>query len=81
MWGNMKKDIQIITMTCDCCGKEIKNVAVTGEYQTHAIMQIVFDVWYAGMYEMTDVCESCSKRIVQFLYENNMFKYAVKRTK
>ena len=75
----MRKDIQITTLICDCCGKEIKKVAVTDEYQTHAIIQIVFDVWYNGIYEMTDICEACSRRITQFLYEHDMFKRATKR--
>ena len=56
---------------CDCCGKEFVQYS-NGDYLSHKIVKIVFDVWYNGIYQITDICQDCNLEVMKFLHEKRM---------
>jgi len=78
----MKTDTTITKITCDACGAEIvKRIVSTHEGLPTRVVKFVYEKYYAGDYVMNDFCETCNRKLLEFMIDNNMFAYARKDEK
>ena len=64
----MKKEQKIVTYTCDICTKEMVPWEVT-ESRNTACVSITTEVWYGGLDEHKDICETCSSILYKTVQE------------
>jgi hypothetical protein len=75
----MKTDITITNITCDACGAKMeKRITSTHEGLPVRIVEVVYERYYCGDYILSDFCETCNEKLLEFMQVNNMFAYARK---
>lgn len=74
----MRRTVEITTITCDICGREIvprqetkdhynDTLSKAGETHPKAVRKIVLDIYYSGDRVAEDICRGCANKIINFL--------------
>lgn len=67
----MRKEVTVVTVTCDLCGKDTEaRIRGARESEPEEVLSIRYEIYYGGTYELRDFCKECRATLVKFLHDH-----------